>query len=187
MSLANAILAESRPRALVRMKNEQGFSLLELLIVVVVIGLIAAIATPNLLASRRAANEGSAISSLRTLGGANVTYAATTGNGSYAGQASSVGTSSLDDLAAASLIDRTLQSGKKSGFSYVGDRIPGSATELETFYFATNPSTASGLVMSGTKRFGVATDGIIRFDATFANLAIPFDAVTLAAATAVGD
>lgn len=75
------------------MHNKSGFSLIELLIVIAVIGIIAAGAIPNLLASRRAANEGAAAAAMRTLYGANITYAATVGNGTYAGLPATIGTS----------------------------------------------------------------------------------------------
>jgi type IV pilus assembly protein PilA len=169
------------------MQSHRGFSLVELLVVVVVIALVAAIAIPNLLASRRAANEGSTVASLRTLHGANFTYASTIGNGSYAGLDGTVGVSSLTELGNAALIDPVLQSGEKSGYSYVGDRALATPAESESFYFAANPSTPMGVVMTGTKRFGVATDGVIRSDADPINIGVPFDAVTLAAATSVGN
>src|SRR6266542_1628155 len=59
------------------MKNEKGFSLVELLIVVAIIAIIAAIAVPSLLTSRMAANEASAIQGLRTVGSAEIAFAAT--------------------------------------------------------------------------------------------------------------
>lgn len=67
------------------MKSQKGFSLVELLVVVIIIAIIAAIAIPNLLASRRASNESTAIANLRTIHTAQATYAATTSlNGSFA-------------------------------------------------------------------------------------------------------
>src|SRR5437867_10879114 len=64
-------------------KRTLGVALIYLLIVVAIIGIIAAIAIPNLLASRRAANEGSAQAGLRTLTGAEATYQATAGAGTF--------------------------------------------------------------------------------------------------------
>ncbi|MDI1242089.1 MAG: prepilin-type N-terminal cleavage/methylation domain-containing protein, partial [bacterium] len=142
-------------------------SLIELLIVVVIIGIIAAIAIPNLLAARRSANEGSAVSSLRTVHGAQATYQATSGNGNYAGSNSATGDSvGLVELNTAGLIDANLGSvaGQKSGYAFLMNNFDfstGATPNPATFAIQAKPTSFAGLTATGTRNFGISTDGVL--------------------------
>ncbi len=146
--------------------NKSGFSLVELLIVVVIIGIIAAIAIPNLLASRRSANEGSTISSLRTLHGAQMTYASTYGAGDFVGDIGGGTLTALNILEGYKLVDDVLGSGTKSGYNYVGGREVSSGSVAAQFFVSAIPISAAPLTGTGNHRFGVSTDGVLRTDTT---------------------
>ncbi len=144
--------------------NESGFSLIELLIVIVIIGILAALSIQGILASRRSANEGSTVSSIRLLHGAQMTYSSSFGTGEFAGTVGAGTNAGLTILRGYELIDPVLGGGNKSGYNYVGGRQPATATEPSQFYFSAIPISADSLTGTGNHRFGVATDGVLRTD-----------------------
>ncbi len=140
--------------------HARGFSLIELLIVVAIILIIAAIAIPNFLRSRIAANQSSAVASCRLISISEVTYVITYNIG-FSADLLSLGppTSGPPTSSAAALMDSLLAAGSKSGYGFVYTPGPVVGGQISSYTLNANPLTPG---TTGMMYFFSDTTGVIR-------------------------
>lgn len=143
------------PNHIKKLKETAGFSLIELIIVVLVIGIISAIAIPNLLKARRSANEASAVASVRLITRGEVVFHLN--NKRYA---------TIDELYNANHLDQTLGVAPyaKSGYMFSVEVFPPIDSVDAKFDLQANPAIHSldnQMTGTGSKNFGACESGVI--------------------------
>ncbi|MGC1484070.1 MAG: prepilin-type N-terminal cleavage/methylation domain-containing protein [Candidatus Acidiferrum sp.] len=143
------------------MNNQRGFSLIELLIVVAIILIISAIAIPNYMRSRMQANEASAVSSLRMINTAAITYFSTYQSIGYPPTLASMGGAApcLSNSSSACMLDDTIAQGTKSGYIFIWN---GDGAIPSVAYAATATPVSAG--SSGQRMFCTDQTGLTRYE-----------------------